>query len=188
MQRFQVIHILSREQTEAPLNGGRINADKCEQLFKSILPFAADAYYICGPEAMIFTIRNWLVSKGIEQRQIHFELFNVSAPAAASKINQFNQSTTSVSHITIKIDGRSFEFDLPFNAGSILDAALTTGADVPYACKGGVCTTCKAKLLQGKVSMDVCYGLEPEEVEAGYILTCQSHPITNDVMVDFDVK
>ena len=71
---------------------------------------------------------------------------------------------------------------------SILDAALQQGADLPYACKGGVCTTCKAKLLQGKVSMDINYGLEPEEVEAGFVLTCQSHPLTNDVIIDFDVK
>ncbi len=187
MQRFQIIHILSREQTEAPLNEGRINAAKCEQLFKYVLPLNADAFFICGPEQMIFEIRNWLTSKGTDKSCIHFELFNASAPAAL-KVSQFNQSTTVVSHITVKLDGRSFQFDLPFNSISILDAALSTGADLPYACKGGVCTTCKAKLLQGKVSMDVCYGLEPEEIEAGYILTCQSHPVTENVVVDFDIK
>ena len=188
MQRFQVIHILSREQTEAPLNEGRIDAAKCEQLFKYILPLIADAYYICGPEAMIFTIRNWLVSKSVEQKKIHFELFNATATVTALKVNQTSQSTGAISHITIKLDGRSFQFDLPFNNKSILDAALGTGADLPYACKGGVCTTCKAKLLQGKVEMDVNYGLEPEEVKAGYILTCQSHPVTEHIVIDFDIK
>lgn len=188
IDRFEVIYILSREQTEAPLNEGRIDARKCEQVFKYITPLAADAYFICGPEEMIFTVRNWLVSKDIEQKKIHFELFNTSTVNTQQKTHQPIQTTAAVSHVTIKLDGRSFQFDLPFNNKSILDAALSTGADLPYACKGGVCTTCKAKLLQGKVEMDVNYGLEPEEVEAGFILTCQSHPLTENVMVDFDVK
>ncbi len=185
MQRFQLIHVLSREQTEAPLNEGRINAAKCEQVFKYIMPLKADAFFICGPEAMIFAIRNWLISKGIDKKHIHFELFNTLPPVAVTKLKQ---STAAVSQITVKLDGRSFQFDLPFNSISILDAALSTGADLPYACKGGVCTTCKAKLSEGQVSMDVCYGLEPEEVEAAFILTCQSHPVTEKVVVDFDVR
>lgn len=188
MQRFQIIHILSREQTEAPLNEGRIDAVKCEHLFKYVVPLVADAYYICGPEAMIFAIRNWLVSKGIEQKQIHFELFNTSTINVANKTHQSIQTNIAISHITVKLDGRSFQFDLPFNNKSILDAALATGADIPYACKGGVCTTCKAKLLEGRVEMDINYGLEPEEVKAGFILTCQSHPITENMVVDFDIK
>lgn len=188
IDRFEVIYILSREQTEAPVNEGRIDAAKCEKIFKYITSLAADAFFICGPEEMIFTVRNWLVSKGVAEKKIHFELFNTSTIHTAQKPKQSSQITGAISHVTIKLDGRSFQFDLPFNSKSILDAALTTGADLPYACKGGVCTTCKAKLLQGKVEMDVNYGLEPEEVEAGYILTCQSHPLTENVVVDFDVK
>lgn len=188
IDRFEVIYILSREQTEAPVNEGRIDAAKCEKIFKYITSLAADAFFICGPEEMIFTVRNWLVSKGVAEKKIHFELFNTSTIHTAQKPKQSSQITGAISHVTIKLDGRSFQFDLPFNSKSILDAALTTGTDLPYACKGGVCTTCKAKLLQGKVEMDVNYGLEPEEVEAGYILTCQSHPLTENVVVDFDVK
>ena len=93
-----------------------------------------------------------------------------------------------MSHVTINLDGRSFHVDVPFNSASILDAGLQQGADLPYSCKSGVCTTCKAKLLKGKVAMDVNYGLEPEEVADGFILTCQSHPETEEVVVDFDVK
>jgi len=188
IDRFEVIYILSREQTEAPINEGRIDANKCEQIFKHITSIHADAYFICGPEKMIFTVRNWLVSKDVEQKKIHFELFNTSVENAPQKPKQVSQANAAVSHVTVKLDGRKFKFDLPFNSKSILDAALSTGADLPFSCKAGVCTTCKAKLLQGKVEMDVNYGLEPEEVEAGYILTCQSHPITEDVEVDFDVK
>ena len=88
----------------------------------------------------------------------------------------------------VKLDGVLFDFELSYEGESILDAALKQGADLPYACKGGVCTTCKAKLTEGKVEMDVNWGLEPEEVEKGYILTCQSHPITKTVTVDFDAK
>jgi len=188
IDRFEVIYILSREQTEAPINEGRIDANKCEQIFKHITSIHADAYFICGPEKMIFTVRNWLVLKDVEQKKIHFELFNTSVENAPQKPKQTLQTNAAVSHVTVKLDGRKFKFDLPFNSKSILDAALSTGADLPFSCKGGVCTTCKAKLLRGKVEMDVNYGLEPEEVEAGYILTCQSHPITEDVEVDFDVK
>ena len=121
----------------------------------------------------------------LEYEKIHFELFNT---IVVEKKNDVVETSTQTSHVQIKLDGRSFEFDLPFNNKSILDAALATGADLPYACKGGVCTTCKAKLLQGKVQMDINYGLEPSEVEEGYILTCQSHPTTASVVVDFDVK
>ena len=88
----------------------------------------------------------------------------------------------------MKLDGILFEFDLSQDGQSVLDAALEQGADLPYACKGGVCTTCKAKLVEGKVTMDVNWGLEPEEVEKGYILTCQSHPVTDQITVDFDAK
>lgn len=188
IDRFETIYILSREQTEAPVNEGRIDAAKCEQIFKYILPLNADAFFICGPEEMIFSLKNWLEKKGIESKKIHFELFNASAANTVKKAYQPAQTNAAASHITVKLDGRSFQFDLPFNNKSILDAALNTGADLPYACKGGVCTTCKAKLLQGKVEMDVNYGLEPEEVEQGFILTCQSHPLTENVVVDFDVK
>ena len=189
MSRFQLIHILSREHTEAPLNEGRIDIEKCEQIFKSVVSLNADEFFICGPEAMIFSIRDWLQLKGVDAKQIHFELFNTSSSNQLQKQKQnVDVSTGATSHITIQLDGRSFSFDLPFYNASILDAALQQGADLPYACKGGVCTTCKAKLLEGKVDMHVNYGLEPEEVAEGFILTCQSHPRTGKVVVDFDVK
>jgi ring-1,2-phenylacetyl-CoA epoxidase subunit PaaE len=189
IDRLQVIHILSREQTEAPLNEGRIDIKKCEQLFKSVVSLNADEFFICGPEEMIFSIKDWLISKGVDEKKIHFELFTTTGSVQVKKEKiKSAVAPGASSHITVKLDGRSFNFDLSFDSDSILNAALKQGADLPYACKSGVCTTCKAKLLEGKVDMDVNYGLEPEEVAEGFILTCQSHPRTRKVVVDFDIK
>lgn len=193
MERFSLVHILSRERTDTELNFGRIDAGKLEDLNRLEDFSGVDEFFICGPEEMIFTVKAFLEKKGIGKKNIHFELFNTAGsrqtsvasrqPAVASR-----QAGVS-SHITVKVDGRSFEMKLPLNSNtSILDAALQQGADLPFACKGGMCCTCKAKLLEGEVSMDVHWGLEDEEVAKGYILTCQSHPKTEKVVVDFDAK
>ena len=189
IDRLQVIHILSREHTDAPLNEGRIDIKKCEQIFKTVASLNADEFFICGPETMIFSMQEWLIEKGIDQKKIHFELFNTSGSVQTKK-EKVEAATfgDAVSHVILKLDGGSFAFDLPFESDSILNAALKQGADLPYACKSGVCTTCKAKLLEGKVEMDVNYGLEPEELSEGFILTCQSHPRTEKIVVDFDIK
>ncbi len=189
MSRFQLIHILSREHTEAPLNEGRIDIAKCKQLFSSVASLNADEFFICGPEAMIFSLKDWLLSKNVDAKKIRFELFNTTT-TTAKKIQQPDSTPGAkkdISQVNIQLDGRSLSFDLAYDGETILNAALQQGADLPYACKGGVCTTCKAKLVQGKVEMDVNYGLVPEEVEQGFILTCQSHPRTPVVVVDFDV-
>jgi ring-1,2-phenylacetyl-CoA epoxidase subunit PaaE len=189
ISRFQVIYVLSRERTEAPLNEGRIDVKKCEQVFKSVASLNADDFFLCGPEAMIFSVKDWLEMKGVDTKKIHFELFNTVVSTQTKKQPQnIHEPSNATSAITINLDGRSFSFNLAFNSSSILDAALQQGADLPYACKGGVCTTCKAKLLKGEVEMDANYGLESEEVAEGFILTCQSHPRTEKVVVDFDVK
>jgi len=189
IDRLQVIHILSREQTEAPLNEGRITVSKCEQLFKTVVSLNADEFFICGPEEMIFSLRDWLISKGIDDKKIHFELFTTTGSTQIKKEKvQAASPQGASSHVMVKLDGRSFYFNLPFDSESILDAVSKEGADPPYACKSGVCTTCKAKLVEGEVDMDVNYGLEPEEVAQGFILTCQSHPRTKKVAVDYDIK
>ena len=138
---------------------------------------------------MIFCVKDFLDQQGIDKKKIHFELFTTPGQklAAGSKPKAVSDSGPK-SKITVKLDGRSFDFDLGFDNDSILDAALKQGADLPFACKGGVCCTCKAKLLEGEVKMDVNWGLEQEEVEQGFILTCQSHPKTEKVTVDFDIK
>ncbi len=188
LQYFRLIHILSRERTEADINYGRIDAEKCKQLSGLINFNVVDEFFICGPEKMIFTVKEFLESNGINKRKIHFELFTTPTRKNTKVFTALNPTTEDGSEITVKLDGRSFDFKLDYNSNNILDAALAQGADLPFACKGGVCTTCKAKLVEGEVEMEVNYGLEQEEVEAGFILTCQSHPRSKKVVVDFDVK
>jgi ring-1,2-phenylacetyl-CoA epoxidase subunit PaaE len=189
MQRFNTIHILSRERTDATINFGRINAEKLSAL-KNLIHFKNfTEAFICGPEEMIFSAAAFLEEEGIAKSDIHFELFTSTTKqnSSAAKINIVADNAPK-SNITIKLDGRSFEFKLGYDSENILDAALAQGADLPYACKGGVCCTCKAKLIEGKVRMDINYALEEEEVADGYILTCQSHPLTENIVVDFDSK
>lgn len=191
MNRFSLVHILSRERTDASLNFGRIDSYKLHELSSLINYKATDEFFICGPEEMIFSVKEFLETAGIDKKKIHFELFtNPGTKAQGVKHRQQNTDAHGpLSYISVKVDGRSFDFTIPLDSDStILDAALKKGADLPYACKGGMCCTCKAKLLEGEVSMDVHWGLEEEEVEQGYILTCQSHPKTEKVIVDFDIK
>jgi len=198
IDRFSLVHVLSREKTETPLNSGRISVEKLQEMEKLIDYAHTDEFFICGPEEMIFAIKAFLEAKGIDQKKIHFELFTTpgqKAQGAGHSVQgtrhkvQGTSEKGPMSKVTIKLDGRSFDFDLSLLGDTtILDAALQQGADLPYACKGGVCCTCKARLLEGQVEMDVHWGLEEDEVKQGYILTCQSHPTTEKVVVDFDIK
>lgn len=189
MDRFSVVHILSRERMDTELNFGRITADKLQELDRLEDFSTTDEFFICGPTEMIFTVKGFLEKKGIEGKKIHLELFNSSKSPQSTVDRPQTITTGAVSAVQVKVDGRSFEVSIPLNSNqTILDAALQQGADLPYACKGGMCCTCKAKLLEGEVSMDVHWGLEDEEVQQGYILTCQSHPKTEKVVVDFDAK
>jgi len=187
---FRIIHILSRERTDAAINSGRIDANKLLQLNKLVDYRNVDDFFICGPEEMIFCIKDFLESNKIEKKKIHFELFTTPGEKKKSQISHPTSHIEAgpTSKISVKLDGITFDFDLGFNAEPILDAALRQGADLPFSCKGGVCCTCKAKLIEGEVDMDVHWGLEQDEIEQGYILTCQSHPKTERVIVDFDIK
>ena len=188
IERFRIYHILSRERTDSDLNHGRIDAEKCSTLFSKLVQVnTINDFFICGPQEMIHDVRGFLEAAGVHKQHIHFELFTtgnqVQKKAAATG---GGAETGPQASITIKLDGISSSFPLGYNGESILDAALQQGADLPFACKGGVCCTCRAKLVSGKVEMDVNYGLEPDEIAAGYILTCQSHPRTGEVVIDFD--
>ncbi len=190
MDRFRIIYILSREKTDAAINFGRIDADKCCALCEKTLDMHnTDAFFLCGPENMIFSVKEQLEKVGVDKKKIHFELFtSPGGKKMADDRPEMTENSEVKSRITVKLDGISFDFDLGFEGDAILDAALKHGADLPYACKGGVCCTCRAKLIEGEVDMDVNYGLEQEEIEQGFILTCQSHPRTEKVVVDFDMK
>ena len=188
LSRFTLIHVLSREKTDAPVNSGKLNAEKLEELARLIDYSAMDEIFICGPEQMIFTAEKFWIDKGIEKKRIHFELFTTpgSKKTTADSQKPVAGERSPKSKITIKADGRSFDFELAFDGDTILNTALKEGADLPFACKGGVCASCRAKLVEGEVEMEMNWALEPEEVQQGYILTCQSHPKTEKVVIDFD--
>lgn len=188
LQRFRVFHILSRERTESDFNVGRIDVSKCHHISKLININAVDDFFICGPEEMIFTVKDFLVGWGIPANKIHFELFTTPTRKNTQIYKAAKQSTKEGSEVTIKVDGRSYELMLDYNSNTILEAGLAQGIDLPFACKGGVCCSCKAKLLEGEVEMEANYGLEESEVKDGYILTCQSHPRSKKVVVDYDEK
>ncbi|TAL48382.1 MAG: phenylacetate-CoA oxygenase/reductase subunit PaaK [Chitinophagaceae bacterium] len=190
IDRLCIIHILSRERTETPVNSGKIGLNKLNELSRLIRYETIDEFFICGPEEMIFSVKEFLEQKNINEKKIHFELFtSAGSRKPAFKTTKPVEDSSLKSKITIKMDGRSIDFDLALDSDvPILDAALKQGADLPFACKGGMCCTCKARLLEGEVEMDVHWGLEHEEIEKGYILTCQSHPKTEKVVIDFDIK
>ncbi len=189
LQRFNFINLLTREKTDADIFFGRIDNDKLSQLSKLIDYNKQDEFFICGPEEMIFSVKDFLETKGIDKKKIHFELFTTPGSNKHNgKEAKREQSEKIKSLVQIKLDGRAVEFPMGFESSSILDEALKQGADLPFACKGGVCCTCKAKLLEGKVEMDVNWGLEEEEIKQGFILTCQSHPTTEKVVIDFDAR
>ena len=136
---------------------------------------------------MIFMIRDFLLEKGVDEKKVHFELFNTSGIQQGSK-DRYKDRVASgkMTELSILEGGKTFTFNLPQGSNNILDAALQQAADLPFACKGGVCCTCRAKLVEGQVEMEVNYALEKEEIEAGYILTCQAVPLSEKVVVDFD--
>jgi ring-1,2-phenylacetyl-CoA epoxidase subunit PaaE len=190
MERFQVIHVLSRERTEADLNSGRIDRDKCLRIDAAIMPFSAvDEFFVCGPSGMIEAVSQCLADKDVPRQRVHIERFHADGkPAAARPESKDATETSRKARVTVTLDGVESRFELDFNGPAILDAAMSNGLDVPFACKGGMCCTCRAKLEKGEVDMELNYALTPEEVAEGYILTCQSHPRTSEVQVNYDAR
>ena len=189
LDRLQVVHILSRERLESDLNYGRIDTDKCDTLCQTLVSMDnVDQVFICGPEQMILSVRDYFLDKGMDKSAVKFELFTSATKQpykTTAKANDIDDSE--LCDVTIKVDDRTFDLKLAYEGFTILDAALSKGADLPYACKGGVCCTCKCKVVEGEVEMEVNYALEDDEVEQGYVLSCQSHPKSRKVVIDFDV-
>lgn len=190
MERLSIYHVLSREMADAELLSGRIDAKKCNYFLKHIIdPAKIDAAFLCGPEELILCCKEELLLAGVPEKQIHYELF-FSATAAekqkARKSVPAEQDTMSL--VTIKLDGSASTIGLGYNGESILDAALQNGADLPFACKGGVCATCRCKIEKGEVEMDVNYALEKDELAEGFVLACQAHPRSAEVVVNFDIR
>lgn len=192
MQRMRVYHILSREMMDVPLFNGRIDANKIVDLSKSLIDIhKIDETFVCGPEEMLLSVRKQLIDIGMPSEKIHIELFTSPDQPKASHekwTKERGNESEAMSKVSIRLDGVTFEMELAHNGDSILDAALKHGADLPYACKGGVCSTCRAKVTEGEVEMEVNYALEKDELKNGFVLTCQSHPKTEKVVIDFDAR
>lgn len=187
IDRFRLVHILSRENIGVPIQHGRIDKEKSNELCNIFVDLeSCDDYFICGPEPMIHAVKEYLTDSKVLSDKIHFELFGTSESNKPKERYIPDDAPTTDSQVEIELDGEIHSFGLNFRGKAILDAAQEKGIDVPFACKGGVCCTCRAKVLQGEVVMDVNYALEKDELDAGYILTCQAHPKTDEVRVSFD--
>ncbi|MBX9609128.1 MAG: phenylacetate-CoA oxygenase/reductase subunit PaaK [Gammaproteobacteria bacterium] len=191
MARFQLIHVLSREHRDVDILNGRIDNRKGAALCRNLLDLSAvDEFFLCGPEGMISEVSRGLRGAGVDEARIHYELFGASAADAAAAIERHQARARryagKVSRVTVKADGRETVFELSPDGENILDAALEAGVDLPFACKGGACATCKARVTHGEVEMDVRHALEDSEIAAGFVLSCQAHPLSDEVTLDFD--
>jgi ring-1,2-phenylacetyl-CoA epoxidase subunit PaaE len=187
--RFQLIHVLDEEPLDVEILSGRLDADRLGRILDHlVLPDDVDEWFLCGPLPMTDVARKVLLAYGADDQHIHRELFFVGPPPAAGSRTPAAQAAEpeTGAEVTVMLDGRSQTFVLPEDGTSILDATLRYRADAPFACKNGVCGTCRAKVTEGKVRMDANYALEPADVAAGYALACQSHPAADRVVLDFD--
>ena len=183
LQRFDLIHVFSREQQQSPLFNGRIDADKLRQLSQRLLDLASyDDVFVCGPEQMTLSLRETLVDLGVDAKHVHLELFGSHAAPAP---RPHREATVGHRRLTVVLNGIKTEVEAHPD-DTVLEAGQAAGLDLPYSCRGGVCATCRAKVLEGSVEMDTNYALEPWETDAGFVLTCQSHPTTDAVTVDYD--
>lgn len=189
--RFAVHHVLSREQRINPLMSGRIDDEKLKAILDHVIQVdKADEWFLCGPFELVQLCRDTLAERGVREDDVRFELFTTGKPEApAGQQGRAVEADPSGANYTISfnLDGTSSSVESPISANeTILNAALRVRADVPFACAGGVCGTCRAKVVSGDVKMEENYALEKDEVDAGYILTCQTRPCSDAVTVDFD--
>ncbi|MGZ4590356.1 MAG: 1,2-phenylacetyl-CoA epoxidase subunit PaaE [Actinomycetes bacterium] len=183
-ERFHLVHVLSREPQEVELFSGRLDPERVKRILETILPpDTVDHWFLCGPFEMVTGLRRLLVAEGVAPRTVHAEIFH--AEPTAPRRTAAEEAVTGA-EVTITLDGRQSTFTLPGDGPAVLDAALAVRSDAPFACKGGVCGTCRAKVVEGSVEMDTNWALEPEEVERGYVLTCQSHPTSERLVLDYD--
>ena len=183
--RLQLVHVLSRESQPVPLLEGRLDAGRLGALLDALLPpDEVDEWYLCGPFGMVQDARALLRERGVATEHIHRELFHADAAPVAARAAQ--ESGNGAASVTIVLDGRRSTF--PVDGGSILEAALRNRPDAPYACKGGVCGTCRCRIVEGEVAMDHSYALEEDEVDAGVVLACQAHPRSERIVLDFDAR
>jgi len=185
LSRLSVFHVLSREQQDIAVLNGHLDAEKLQLLMRTTVPIAqVDQAFVCGPQPMIEGLEKALADLGMPRERIHVERFT---PGVGGRPRTAVVAATAKPKAIATVISEGVRADIPVAEGeAIIDAAIRAGRSLPYSCKGGMCCTCRARLLEGKVEMTVNYSLEPWETDAGYILTCQSHPVTERVVIDYD--
>lgn len=187
--RFEIFHFLTKEHRDMPLFNGRFTEEKLKTITTRIFdPKEIDDCFICGPESMIFLIRDSLVDAGMPKEKIHFELFTTGNSAAQQQqVKKVLEKKVEGTEVTIIDGGKEFHFTMSKEFDNILDGALSAGADLPFACKGGVCSTCRCKVVEGEAEMKINYALDESELARNFILSCQAVPTSKKLVVDFDV-
>jgi len=184
-ERLQLYFLFSREEQEFPIFHGRLDADKVRELYQRFcVGLSPDEAFICGPDTMIDSVSDVLQELGMPADAVHVERYGAPRRTAAPVATPMDDAGQA--NVTVIMDGHRKNFSMPHGGDSIVDAAAQHGIDLPYSCKGGVCATCRTKVVQGEVRMDTNYGLEPWEVEKGFVLACQSHPVSDAVTLDYD--
>jgi ring-1,2-phenylacetyl-CoA epoxidase subunit PaaE len=187
LERFNLVHVLSREPQDIELLHGRIDRAKADALFRTWAPVDdVDYAFVCGPEGMMDAVRASLLARGMPAERIKIERFAASIPKHTHVPRPLPQAAHTECEVNVVIDGSRRTFLLEKGQENIIDAGLRNGIELPYSCKGGVCSTCRCKLVEGEVDMDVNFALEDYEVARGFVLACQSYPVTDRVTVDFD--
>lgn len=185
--RFQLIHVLHDEASEVELLSGRLDTERLHRILDTLLPVEdVDEWYLCGPLLLTDAVRGALLDRGVDAAHVHRELFHVGDAPAPLRPRPAATGPQEGAEVTVLLDGRSTSFRLPRDGVSVLEATLAARPDAPFACKNGVCGTCRARVVEGAVEMDTNYALEPEETARGVVLTCQSHPVTDRLVVDYD--
>ena len=185
-ERLQLYFLFSQEEQEFDVFSGRLDADKVPELYQVFCAgLEPDAAFICGPDTMIETVQGALVELGMPKEKVHVERYG--APRRATGKAPVASTTAEVrANVDVIMDGHKKSFDIREDDTNLVDAAADQGIELPYSCKGGVCATCRTHVREGKVAMDTNYGLEPWEVEAGFVLACQSVPLTDKLIIDYD--
>jgi ring-1,2-phenylacetyl-CoA epoxidase subunit PaaE len=186
MTRLALFPVFSREAVDAPLAAGRIDAEKVAAIMPLVGP--VDEAFVCGPHAMNDEVEAALIQAGLQPGQIHVERFGVPPSAADATLHAPRPGDATLATVTVMRDGVAREVAFLPTDDSILAAAVRSGLDLPYSCRSGVCATCRAKVLEGRVRMDRNFALEPSDLAAGFVLTCQAHPLTDHVRVSFDER
>ncbi|HLN06589.1 MAG TPA: 2Fe-2S iron-sulfur cluster-binding protein, partial [Acidimicrobiales bacterium] len=190
-ERFEVLFFTSREEQEIELLSARLDGGRVRRLLATLQPpDEVDEWFLCGPFTMVEEVRAALAEAGVEPSRVHAELFHVDGemPRAARAARSALHADWGgrVSEVTIVLNGRATTVAVPFDGDAILDALIAVRSDAPYSCTSGVCGTCRARVVEGAVEMDVTYALEPDESERGYVLMCQSHPTTDVVRLEIE--